>query len=57
MHTRNKPERFPFQSGCKSTHFTHNFQTLYTIFFGTFLICQRKEAGKQYVIQTKKLEK
>ena len=36
MHARNKPERFPFQSGCKSTHFIRNIQTLYTIFLGLF---------------------
>ena len=36
MHARNKPERFPFQSGCKSTHFTRNIQTLYTIFWDFF---------------------
>ena len=36
MHARNGPERFPFQSGCKSTHFTRNIQTLYTIFLNFF---------------------
>ena len=36
MHARNGPERFPFQSGCKNTHFTRNIQTLYTIFLGLF---------------------
>ena len=36
MHARNGPERFPFQSGCKSTHFTRNIQTLYTIFWDFF---------------------
>ena len=36
MHARNKPERFPFQSGCKSTHFTRNIQTLYDLFWDFF---------------------
>ena len=36
MHARNGPKPIPFQSGCKSTHFIHNFQTLSTIFWDFF---------------------
>ena len=56
MHARNGPKPIPFQSGCKSTHFIHNFQTLYDLFFHQSIFLDLNQQNMQIIANRKENE-